>query len=139
MGREGTLKCTCWCQSRVKGGLDVSSAPHRVAPPPAPDPSRGGPGGREHVSPHPARTRAGAQALTTLETVVVAMGGHLQREQGSPTIVEAAWDATTRVRGTLIPTIPALQNCSCDRTSFEGRVGFSYFPLAFGTGNRPGK
>lgn len=48
----------------------------------------------------------GAQALATLETVLVAMGGHLQREQGSPTIVDAAWDAATRVRGTLIPTIP---------------------------------
>ena len=45
----------------------------------------------------------GAQALTTLETVVVAMGGHLQREKGSPTIVDAAWDKATRVRGTLIP------------------------------------
>ena len=45
----------------------------------------------------------GAQALTTLETVVVAMGGQLQREKGSPTIVDAAWDEATRVRGTLIP------------------------------------
>jgi len=48
----------------------------------------------------------GAQALTTLETVVVDMGGHLQREKGSPTIVDAAWDAATRVRGTIIPKIP---------------------------------
>jgi hypothetical protein len=45
----------------------------------------------------------GAQALTTLETVVVDMGGYLQREKGSPTIVDAAWDKATRVRGTLIP------------------------------------
>ena len=44
----------------------------------------------------------GTQALATLETVVVDMGGYLQREKGSPTIVDAAWDAATRVRGTLI-------------------------------------
>ena len=47
----------------------------------------------------------GPQALATLEIVVVDMGGHLKREKGSPTVVDAAWDASTLVQGILTPKL----------------------------------
>ena len=41
----------------------------------------------------------GAQAIETLKAVVVAMGAHLKHEEGS--VLEAAWDGTADVQGSL--------------------------------------
>ena len=43
----------------------------------------------------------GAQAIETLEAVVVAMGAHLKHEEGREGTLEAAWDGTPEVLGTL--------------------------------------
>ena len=47
----------------------------------------------------------GTQALATLETVAVDMGGRLTREKGSPSEVDAVWDESTLVQGVLKPKI----------------------------------
>jgi hypothetical protein len=43
----------------------------------------------------------GAQAIETLEAVVVAMGAHLKHEEGRAGALEAEWDGTTDVLGSL--------------------------------------
>jgi len=43
----------------------------------------------------------GAQAIETLEDVVIAMGAHLKREEDRDGALEAAWDGTAEVQGDL--------------------------------------
>ena len=43
----------------------------------------------------------GARAIETLEAVIVAMGAHLKHEEGRGDALEAAWDGSADVQGSL--------------------------------------